>query len=319
MNKKKTIFFTSGFGFLGGSLASFFSEKDFKIILGTRKKIDSPTWCRGAETISIDWNNLESLSDILKKTDVVIHTAGMNANDCNNNPSEAIHFNGLITLKLVKLCKKIGVKKFIFFSSAHVYRNKLIGYIDESTLPTNNHPYAISKIAAENNILNIKDNNFYYVIFRLSNVIGLPMDKNMNCWSLFTNDIPRQAAINGKIVIKGNGEDQRDLITMKNLYEILITYIDDKISFPKIINIAGGNTYKVIEIAKIISEYHKRITGNECQIFLKNKIIAEKIESLQYVSKYNLFNTTSKKDICETIYKIYDFCKKIEINHLVST
>ncbi len=41
------------------------------------------------------------------------------------------------------------VKRLIYLSTIHVYKNPMEGKIDETTPTTNLHPYAISKLAGE--------------------------------------------------------------------------------------------------------------------------------------------------------------------------
>ena len=84
-----------------------------------------------------------------ENVDVVIHTAGMNAQECASDPEQALAFNGTVTADLVSSAVKQGVQKFIYLSTAHVYKEPLVGTISESSQTTNTHPYATSHLAGE--------------------------------------------------------------------------------------------------------------------------------------------------------------------------
>ena len=91
-----------------------------------------------SNTVEINWNDFKELTDICLNVDVVIHTAGMNARDCENNPKDAMLFNGSRTGDFIRASKKAGVKKFIYLSTVHVYSPALTGYITEQSIAKNN-------------------------------------------------------------------------------------------------------------------------------------------------------------------------------------
>ena len=113
------------------------------------------------EVINIDWNNLSNLTNILSKIDIVIHAAGMNAKNCKIDPHRANTFNRDSTLKLIKLSKLSGVKKFLFFSTSNVYSDKLEGDINEDT-STLGTPYSLSKLLGERQLLQEANKNFQW-------------------------------------------------------------------------------------------------------------------------------------------------------------
>ena len=104
----------------------------------------------------------------------MIHAAGMNAQDCAENPVGALGFNGVSTARLVQASIRAGVSKFIYFSTAHVYCSPLTGEIDVTSCPRNLHPYASTHLAGEYALMSAAqgDNGLTGIILRLSNVIG---------------------------------------------------------------------------------------------------------------------------------------------------
>ena len=97
------VLITGGFGYLGSRLAQFLiSQGVNEIILGSRRLMESPSWLPHAKVVKIQWDSLSKLEEICSGIDVVIHLAGMNAQDCANDPVSALEFNGVATARLVQ-------------------------------------------------------------------------------------------------------------------------------------------------------------------------------------------------------------------------
>ena len=118
------ILITGGFGFLGARLAEYLLKKDHKVTLASRSKRSLNRSLLKAHSIQVDWQSESSLESISQNQDIIIHAAGMNADDCKNDPDQAHLFNAITTKKLAKLALKSGVKKFIFLSTAHPIKFK---------------------------------------------------------------------------------------------------------------------------------------------------------------------------------------------------
>lgn len=187
----------------------------------------------------------------------------MNALDCKNNPIEAMQFNGLITAKLLKASVTNRVKKFFFLSTAHVYSSFLYGFFDEESKCTNTHPYPASKIVAENYIKYI--NQTYEIdacILRVSNIIGPPMSVYSDVWHLVTNDFCKQAFDHDKLIIKTNGIQERDFITIYDFQRAIDHLINlEKISENNVFNLSSGKSKSIKKIASLVQNRAKALFG----------------------------------------------------------
>ena len=180
----KTILITGGLGYLGGRIAqSLLTTNKYKVIIGTRKnQKDLPKQLVGCDVVLIDLLEKNSIQKSLKGIDIIIHLAAMNANECAKNPSNALLVNGLGTLNLVQSAKDSGVKKIIYFSTAHVYGSPLLGDISEDTLVAPSNHYAITHRIAEDYINKVgRAGKINTTIVRLSNAIGRPINKYTHC------------------------------------------------------------------------------------------------------------------------------------------
>src|SRR3989344_6504243 len=100
-----------------------------------------------AETIYKD------VRDITKKDlqgfDVVVHLSGISNDPFRNfDPVKIYDPVRDYTLKIAKLCKKLGIK-FIFSSSCSVYGKGINGFSDEKSQVFPQTPYSLNKIQIE--------------------------------------------------------------------------------------------------------------------------------------------------------------------------
>lgn len=258
------VLITGGFGFIGSHVAVHLAQAGCKVTLGTRSSMKAPKWLPQAEVEKIVWTDEIALNRSCAGFDVIIHAAGMNAQDCAVNPVAALEFNGVATARLVKAAGRGSVKNFIYLSTAHVYGSPLVGVISEETCPRNLHSYATSHLAGEYAVLDANNRGeFQGIVLRLSNVFGVPMDQDMNCWMLLVNNLCKQAVEIHKLVLKSSGFQQRDFI---NLREVSRTIGRLAVDFPgptqtNIFNVGAGVSHSVLSMAQLIQKRCSKILG----------------------------------------------------------
>ncbi len=306
------ILITGAFGYLGGRVSSFFSSiSEYEITLASSRVVKIPYPSRNLKVIRIDWNDRESIYNACKNIDVIIHSAGMNAQDCTLNPEEALRVNGIFTEKLVKSAILNNVKKIIYFSTAHVYDNPLKGIVSEEVSPKNKHPYSTSHLAGEKAIIQAHSyGKLQGIVLRLSNCIGPPTNKNSNCWMLLVNDLCKQIIENHKMKINSNCNQLRNFIIITDVCRIvkLFTELDFR-SIENIIFNVGNETISIKEMAMIIQKRCKLILGflPELEINNEDTVVVENFEYKTDKLKAIGFNafTSYEKEIDDLLI----FCK----------
>jgi UDP-glucose 4-epimerase len=255
------ILITGGFGYIGGRLGQFLEGKGHQVILGTREDLPAPFWLPNAETAQIRWNELKSLEHLCEGVDAVIHTAGMNAADCNNDPLAALEFNGLATARLAAAACTMKVRRFIYFSTAHIYSDNLSGIITEKTCPENFHPYATSHLAGEYSVLAAcRDMCTEGIVLRMSNAFGAPVDKQVNCWMLLLNDLGKQLVQTNRIILNSNGTQKRNFIPITEVCRALSHLLTfDLPSLKSRIFNLGASSCSVFEMADLVRKRYKSI------------------------------------------------------------
>jgi nucleoside-diphosphate-sugar epimerase len=161
--KNKKILLTGSSGFLGSYILNFLESKKYNIIkLG--RSINSD--------IQIDLS-LHKLSKI--SVDYVIHIAGK-AHVIPKTEKEKKEFfkvNFIGTNNLLSGLDITNLKSIIFISTVAVYGKEIGELIDEKSPLLGNTPYALSKIQAEQSIIDFGiTNNIKTVVLRLPLVTG---------------------------------------------------------------------------------------------------------------------------------------------------
>lgn len=308
------ILITGGFGFVGGRLAVYLAQAGHKITLGTRHPISSPSWLAQAEVAKIVWDDKVALELICKGIDVIIHAAGMNAQDCAADPVAALAFNGLATARLVEAANQASVKKFIYLSTAHVYANPLVGTIDEETCPRNLHPYATSHLSGENAVLSTHSRGeMQGIVLRMSNAFGAPMYKDVNCWMLLVNDLCKQAVQTRQLILQSSGLQHRDFISLTDVccvVEKLLTHT--QLNPANLFNVGAGVSQSVIAIAKLIQHRCTKVLGFTPGLQYKQCGENERHSSVSYcTNNLNALGITCKNlAITTEIDSLLLFCNK---------
>lgn len=281
------ILITGGFGFVGGRLAQYLQHAGHQVVLGTRSVRAFPEWLAAGEVVETDWANSCALETICTGIDVVIHAAGMNAQDCAADPELAMEFNGAATACLVDAACRAGVRRFIYLSTAHVYASPLEGSITEEMSPTNSHPYAASHLAGENAVLSARRRGeIEGMALRLSNAFGAPTHKEVNCWTLLVNDLCRQAVQRGELILRSSGLQKRDFVPLAEVCRVIAHLAScDLVSYaPSVINIGTGVSRSLREMALLVRQRCKLVLDVTPEMKCLEPGVDEKYPELEYRS-----------------------------------
>lgn len=307
------ILVTGAGGFIGGILTRFLFMEGHDIIIGTqRKNLDN--YNDYGRIIQMDWTSEEDLKDACKGIDVIIHTAGMNSVECAKDPAEALNVNGLNTAKLVQAAVFSSVKKFIYFSTAHVYANPLVGDINENSPKLNIHPYATSHLAGEYVLLNsFQKKEIDGCVIRLANVFGSPANQNDGCWKLFVNNLCKEVVQKNKMTILSTGFQERNFITTTQLCIFInkILNIDSLRKYPKIYNLGNPRSYTLKEMVDLILKQYNNLFNSRPKITFGNKSeYGDQLPLNYFCNNLKAIDHIVLNDVESEIKKLLVYCKK---------
>lgn len=260
------ILIAGGFGCVGGRLAQHLAHVGHHVLLGSRVPRRPPDWLPTADVGLLDWGSVDVMAQLCHGFDVVIQAAGMNAQLSAADPVAALEVNGLATARLLDAAVKGSVKRFIYFSTAHVYASPLVGTVSEENSTVNPHPYATSHVAGENAVVTARSQQkIEGIVLRLSNAFGAPTHEAVNCWMLLVNDLCRQAVMTGTMTLTSSGSQLRDFIPMGRVCRIVDSVSNFAVmaQVPDILNVGSGVSQSVLEMAKLIQSRCLQTLGFE--------------------------------------------------------
>jgi len=308
------ILVTGAFGFLGGRLAQHFANQGHDLLLGSRRETLRPSWLEHGQCVAMAWGDPSSLSDVCAGVDLVLHAAGMNAQDCASDPEAALAFNGGATGRLAGAAASVGVPRFVYLSTGHVYAAPLQGHITEDHPPLNPHPYATSHLAGERALAEICSGTVLQGLsLRLSNSFGAPTRPQADCWMLLVNDLCRQVAETGALRLGSPGAQQRDFLPISALCSAVsrILGTHDWSRFEPCINLGSGRALTVLSMAKQVQGCAERVFGRACPLNVPKAQAAFAPQDLHFVSsRWPLDDVVSADQYDQELQALLRFCER---------
>lgn len=219
----------------------------------------------------IDVTNEEEVNSIFSanRIDGVIHFAGYKSvGESLKNPLKYYYNNIVSTMVLSKVCLKFGVNKFVFSSSATVYGENKVPFIETMELLPTTNPYGESKAISERILIDLSKSNpeFSISILRYFNPIGahesgligeVPNGVPNNLMPYITQVAKGKLE---KLKIFGNdyptvdGTGVRDYIHVVDLAEGHVAAIEKLTEGVHIYNLGTGQGTSVLQLVKAFEE-----------------------------------------------------------------
>lgn len=217
------VLVTGSLGYIGCVLMPFLRDRNYQadgIDVGWYATDDNPEL---AHTTKKDIRDLQ-LED-LKGYDAIVHLAALSNDPMGElNPDLTEEINYKQTVRLAKLAKKVGVKRFIFASSCSVYG--VSKGEEEATEEADLQPltaYAKSKIKSEIALNELADNSFSPIYLRNGTVYG---DSPAIRFDLVLNNLVGSALTTNKIVMLSDGTPWRPLVHVEDVARAILAVLE---------------------------------------------------------------------------------------------
>ena len=310
MNKpSQKILVTGVAGFLGSHLAEKLADMGHNVF-----GIDNMTGGykdnvpHNVKFFEFDCCDLKKMNDVMKNVDVVYHCAATAHEGLSVfSPYEITKNNYLASVSVFTAAVSKQVRRIIFCSSMARYGDQKTPFI-ETMQPKPVDPYAISKVAAENVLVNLCElNNIEWVIAVPHNIIGPRQkydDPFRNVVSIMINRMLQKKSP----VIYGDGKQKRCFSYIDDSINCLIPMLDQKNLNKQIINIGPDEEFVTINN---VSEICSNITGSNLKpIYKKDRPREVKYAICSADKARKLLNYRTKTDLKTGIQKTFDYIKK---------
>jgi UDP-glucose 4-epimerase len=185
-------------------------------------------------------------------------------------PQECLQTNGSMTWALLEAARQMALHiRFVNLSSYHVYGPRREGLIKETDCTDPGHPYAIGHRIAETVTRSFHlAHNMATLSARLTNVFGYPVCKETAKWVLVFNDLCRQAVMDGQLVLKTSGLQQRNFLPMGDAVDALLFLAQQPDKWPAdgLINVAGLNDWSILDVADRVRQRAELLFGDSVEI-----------------------------------------------------
>lgn len=273
------ILVTGGAGYIGSHTAVSLLESGHNIVIADNlcnskrdavdkiKKITS----KDLKFYEADMTDEKAVEMIFNenKFDGVIHFAGLKAvGESVEKPAEYYYNNLVSTIYLAQACVKHKVNKFVFSSSATVYGDNKVPFIEDMDLLPTTNPYGETKAMSERILTDISKANPDFAVTLLryfnpvgaheSGLIGESPNGIPNNLMPFVTQVAKgklkQLKVFGSDYDTVDGSGVRDYIHVVDLAEGHVAAIEKLISGVNIYNLGTGKGTSVLELVHAFQE-----------------------------------------------------------------
>jgi nucleoside-diphosphate-sugar epimerase len=266
-HKHENILVTGGAGFIGSHIVDKLMEEGFDVTVidnletGRLENIAHHENKKDFHFVRGDIRDFDLVKETMRDIDAVFHEAALaSVTRSVKDPILTNEINVGGTLNLLKASSDLGVKRFVFASSAAIYGDAKSPLKKEDIVPNPTSPYGVSKLAAENYVrVFYKAYGLETVCLRFFNVYGPRQNVDIHgsyggAISIFLNRILKGLPP----IIYGDGKQTRDFVYVEDVVEANILALKKKNARGEVFNIATGKKISVNQVAEALKDIMNR-------------------------------------------------------------
>lgn len=273
MIQVQNILITGANGYLGAQISQHLALKGHRITaLCYPSAPKDPEWCGLMEEVLVGSVAERKTIEVLKSKayDTIIHLVSMDHHQSQTVPPEvAASVNVQPCWMLLDAFKDLGLKKFIYFSTIHVYGKLPDAVITEQQKLNPLNIYALTHALCEqvNDYYN-RNSEVNCLTVRLSNSYGHPVFAENNCWWLAVNDLCRTAYTERTLRLLSDGSPVRDFIHGSDVCQAVELLCEKAPKNPDLntYHISSSQSYTLLELAGLVKEVYEEMYGEEISV-----------------------------------------------------
>ncbi|AVR98922.1 NAD-dependent epimerase/dehydratase family protein [Pseudoduganella armeniaca] len=284
----KKILVIGGAGYLGAQLCQQLLDAGYAVKsvdaewfgeMGPNRLREYPAY----ERVKLDIRQIATLPHIVRGCDAVIHLAGIVGDPaCAIDEDFTYSCNFLSTVTLANVCKRAGIRRFLFASSCSVYGKTEEPMVHERSGTNPLSLYARDKLMCEAALMAMHDDTFSPTMLRLSTLFGWSPRMRFD---LVVNLLTARAAHGATLEIHG-GSQWRPFVHVNDAAAAFVAALTAPLAdvSGQIFNVgAASNNHRIIDVARAIHDSHP---GTEITI------IPQMIDERDYSVSFDKIETT---------------------------
>jgi nucleoside-diphosphate-sugar epimerase len=219
------ILVTGSQGYIGTILVQMLHKQGYEVV-----GLDSDLYRRCTFTGSLpeipvikrDVRDVEK--DDLAGFDGILHLAGLSNDPLGDyRPQLTEEINEKASIRLARLAKSVGIKRFIFASSCSNYGAGGSDFLTEEAPFNPVTPYGISKVKVEAALTTLADENFSPTYLRASTAYGVSPRIRFD---LVANNLTAWAFTTGRVYLKSDGTPWRPIVHIEDISRAYIAALE---------------------------------------------------------------------------------------------
>ncbi len=269
---KKKILICGATGFIGRNIAEHFSKDDRYEVYGTYFR-SQPYHNPKVNLVKADLTDINDINKVVANMDIIIQAAATTsgANEIINKPYYHVTDNAVMNSLLFRAAYEHKISHVVFFSCTVMYQTLDQPFVDspvrECDFDANKQIFPSYFGVGWTKVYLEKVCEFYsrisntkYTVLRHSNIYGHHDKFDLQRSHVFGATMAKVlTAKDGKIVVWGAGEEERDLLYISDLVRFVDIAIDKQESKYELVNVGSGKALSVRNLVEKIIE----ITGRD--------------------------------------------------------